>query len=220
MKRTRVSELLKSADFNREVTVMGWVRTKRDGKNVAFIAVNDGSVIHNIQAVVDVNNFDADLFKSISTGACVSVTGTLVQSQGKGQSSEIQAKKIEVFGTADDSFPLECVPVAKVYEIAHWLTGQPQVIDELRLVFWQKLTDSLQLDDETAKHGQIGNVTFLEFAPFVEASQLPFRLKRDHTKFEFYLHALLINGFEKPAALIFVNLEARPSKGVAFLLIN
>ena len=90
-----------------EVCVMGWVRTKRDGKNICFIAVNDGSVIHNIQAVVDVNNFDAELLKSISTGACVSITGTLVQSQGKGQSCEIQAKKIEVFGTADESFPLQ-----------------------------------------------------------------------------------------------------------------
>ena len=107
MKRTKVAELLKSTDFDREVTVMGWVRTKRDSRSITFIAVNDGSVIHNMQAVVDVNNFDAELLKTISTGACVSITGTLVQSQGKGQSSEIQAKNIEVFGTADDTFPLQ-----------------------------------------------------------------------------------------------------------------
>lgn len=107
MKRTKVVDLLKSTDFGNEVTVMGWVRTKRDSKTICFIAVNDGSVIHNIQAVVDVANFDAELLKSISTGACVSITGALVQSQGKGQSSEIQAKKIEVFGTADESFPLQ-----------------------------------------------------------------------------------------------------------------
>jgi len=107
MKRIKVADLLKSTDFGKEVTVMGWVRTKRDSKTICFVAVNDGSIIHNIQAVVDVNNFDAELLKSISTGACVSITGTLVQSQGKGQSSEIQAKKIEVFGTADESFPLQ-----------------------------------------------------------------------------------------------------------------
>lgn len=107
MKRTKVIDLLKSTSFGNEVTVMGWVRTKRDSKTICFIAVNDGSIIHNIQAVVDVANFDAELMKSISTGACVSITGILVQSQGKGQSSEIQAKKIEVFGTADESFPLQ-----------------------------------------------------------------------------------------------------------------
>ena len=114
MIRNKVVDLLKAstlpagqAGLGEEVCVMGWVRTKRDGKNICFIAVNDGSVIHNIQAVVDVNNFDAELLKSISTGACVSITGTLVQSQGKGQSCEIQAKKIEVFGTADESFPLQ-----------------------------------------------------------------------------------------------------------------
>ena len=107
MKRTKVIDLHKATDFGKEVTVMGWVRTKRDSKTICFIAVNDGSILHNIQAVVDVANFDAELLKSISTGACVSITGTLVQSQGKGQSSEIQAKKIEVFGTADESFPLQ-----------------------------------------------------------------------------------------------------------------
>lgn len=107
MKRTKVIDLLKSTSFGNEVTVMGWVRTKRDSKSICFIAVNDGSIIHNIQAVVDVADFDAELLKSITTGACISITGKLVQSQGKGQSSEIQAKKIEVFGTADESFPLQ-----------------------------------------------------------------------------------------------------------------
>ena len=98
MKRTKVVDLLRSTGFGHEVTVMGWVRTKRDSKTICFIAVNDGSIIHNIQAVVDVNNFEAELLRSVSTGACVAITGTLVQSQGKGQSCEIQAKKIEVFG--------------------------------------------------------------------------------------------------------------------------
>src|ERR1051326_5321431 len=104
MKRNKIVDLLKSTDFGKEVTVMGWVRTKRESKSIAFLAVNDGSIIHNIQAVVDINNEE---LKKISTGACVSITGTLVQSQGKGQSSEIQAKEIEVFGTADENFPLQ-----------------------------------------------------------------------------------------------------------------
>jgi asparaginyl-tRNA synthetase len=121
MKQTKVSELLKSTVFGGEVTVKGWVRTKRESKTIAFIAVNDGSIIHNIQAVVEVSKFDAELLKSISTGACVSITGTLVQSQGKGQSSEIQTKKIEVIGTADESYPLQKKGHTLEYlrEIAH-----------------------------------------------------------------------------------------------------
>lgn len=107
MKQTKIVSLLKTTTYGVEVCVMGWVRTKRDSKNICFIAVNDGSVIHNIQAVVDVNTFDAELLKTISTGACISVIGTLVQSQGKGQTCEIQVKKIEVFGIADESFPLQ-----------------------------------------------------------------------------------------------------------------
>ncbi|MEW6469198.1 MAG: asparagine--tRNA ligase [Bacteroidota bacterium] len=107
MKRTKVIDLLQSTEFDREVTVMGWVRTRRDSKSVCFIAVNDGSVIHNIQVVADVNNFDAETLKKVSTGSCIAVTGTLVRSQGKGQAAEVQAQKIEVFGTADESFPLQ-----------------------------------------------------------------------------------------------------------------
>lgn len=107
MERKKIVDLLKSITYGTEVCVMGWVRTKRDSKNICFIAVNDGSVIHNIQAVIDVNTFDAELLKTISTGACISIIGTLVQSQGKGQTCEIQAKKIEVFGIADESFPLQ-----------------------------------------------------------------------------------------------------------------
>ncbi len=121
MKQTKVSELLKSAKFGHEVTVKGWVRTKRESKSIAFIAVNDGSIIHNIQAVVEVSKFDAELLKSISTGACVAITGTLVQSQGKGQSSEIHTNKIEVIGTADESYPLQKKGHTLEYlrEIAH-----------------------------------------------------------------------------------------------------
>ncbi len=108
MKHTKVIELLASKDLNREVTVKGWVRTRRGNKNVNFIAVNDGSIIHNIQVVVEVANFDEELLKLITTGSCVGVKGTLVQSQGQGQATEIQATEIEVLGTADaETFPLQ-----------------------------------------------------------------------------------------------------------------
>ncbi len=108
MIRTKICDLLKSSDYQKEVNVKGWVRTKRGNKNVAFIAVNDGSTIHTIQAVADVAAFDEETLKLITTGACVSITGTLVQSQGQGQSVEIQANKIEVYGTADvETYPLQ-----------------------------------------------------------------------------------------------------------------
>ena len=104
---TRIVDLLKSTAYETEVTVKGWVRTKRGNKNVAFIALNDGSVIHNIQVVVDTINFKDDDLKNINTGACISVIGTLVKSQGQGQTVEIQAKKIETLGTADETYPLQ-----------------------------------------------------------------------------------------------------------------
>jgi asparaginyl-tRNA synthetase len=107
-KRIKVADLLKSQDFGKEVVVMGWVRTRRGNKNVAFIALNDGSVIHNIQVVAELQNFDEELIKQITTGSSLCVTGTLVQSLGQGQSVEIQAKDIIVFGTADpDTYPLQ-----------------------------------------------------------------------------------------------------------------
>ena len=106
--RTKIAELLQSTPAGSEVTAKGWVRTKRGNKNVAFIALNDGSIIHNIQIVVDVNKFDDELLKRITTGACIRVTGTLVESQGSGQRVEIQAGDIEVYGSADpDTYPLQ-----------------------------------------------------------------------------------------------------------------
>ena len=106
--RIKIAELLKSTPAGSEVTVKGWVRTKRGNKNVAFIALNDGSSIHNIQIVVDVANFDDALLKRITTGACLRVNGTLVESQGSGQRVEIQAKEIEIYGEADpNSYPLQ-----------------------------------------------------------------------------------------------------------------
>ena len=99
---------MKSTAFGTEVVVKGWVRTKRGNKNVAFIAVNDGSIIHNIQVVADVAKFDENLLKEITTGSCVKVAGTLVESLGSGQPVEIQASSIEIYGTADpETYPLQ-----------------------------------------------------------------------------------------------------------------
>jgi asparaginyl-tRNA synthetase len=108
MKRIKVNVLLQSEAYGTEVNVKGWVRTKRGNKNVAFIAINDGSTIHSIQVVLEVAKFDEDVLKLITTGACISVTGTLVASQGQGQSVEIQCSNIEIYGTADpELYPLQ-----------------------------------------------------------------------------------------------------------------
>ncbi len=107
IKRKMVAQLLKEAPGG-EVVAKGWVRTKRGNKNVAFIALNDGSSVNNIQVVCETNNFSEELLKDITTGACIAVKGTLVESLGKGQSVEIQAKEIEVYGKADpEVYPLQ-----------------------------------------------------------------------------------------------------------------
>lgn len=107
MQRTKIAEALKRTDYGAEINVRGWVRTRRGNKNVNFIALNDGSTIHNIQIVVDVPNFDAEQLKLITTGASISATGKLVESQGSGQNVEIQATHIEIYGTADETYPLQ-----------------------------------------------------------------------------------------------------------------
>ncbi|MBS5614728.1 MAG: asparagine--tRNA ligase, partial [Prevotella buccalis] len=107
MKRTKIVDVLKSTDFGKEVVVKGWVRTHRSSKAVDFIALNDGSTIKNIQIVVDPSKINADTLKSITTGACLCVTGTLVESQGKGQSVEIQCKDIEVYGLCGSDYPMQ-----------------------------------------------------------------------------------------------------------------
>ena len=100
--------MLKCEDFGTTVNVKGWVRTRRGSKQVSFIALNDGSTIQNVQVVVDIDKFGEDFLKPITTGACVSVNGTLVQSQGKGQQAEIQATEIEIYGAADSAtYPLQ-----------------------------------------------------------------------------------------------------------------
>ena len=110
-KRLEIAYLLKSnidEIINTTVNIKGWVRTKRGNKNVAFIAINDGSIVHNIQVVVDIANFDEDLLKKITTGACISVDGKLVQSMGQGQSVEIQAENIVLYGEASpEDYPLQ-----------------------------------------------------------------------------------------------------------------
>ncbi|MFZ4456752.1 MAG: asparagine--tRNA ligase [Bacteroidales bacterium] len=108
LKRTKIAEVLKREDFGALVNVKGWVRTRRGSKQVNFIALNDGSTINNVQIVVDVDLFGEEALKTISTGACISVNGELVESQGKGQRAEIQAKEIEILGEADaTTFPLQ-----------------------------------------------------------------------------------------------------------------
>ncbi len=105
MKRTKISEVLTTKKVGEEVVVKGWVRTFRSNR---FIAINDGSTLHNIQAVVDFENFDEALLKRVTTGASVSITEELVESQGKGQSVEIIVKSIDVLGDADpEKYPLQ-----------------------------------------------------------------------------------------------------------------
>ena len=107
IERKKVKELL-SQKPGQEVLAKGWVRTKRGNKNVAFIALNDGSTINNIQVVADVAKFDEDLLKRITTGACIAVRGNLVESLGSGQAVEIQASSIEIYGEADpNTYPLQ-----------------------------------------------------------------------------------------------------------------
>ncbi len=108
IKRTVIAEVLKSKNFGEEINVKGWVRTRRGNKNVSFVALNDGSTINNIQIVIDIAEFGEEYLKPITTGACINVNGILVESQGKGQSVEIQAKEIEIYGTADPvTYPLQ-----------------------------------------------------------------------------------------------------------------
>mgnify|MGYP003440164769 FL=1 len=105
MKRTRIKDLLQSTDFNKSFTVKGWVKTFRNNQ---FIAINDGSSIYNIQAVVDFNATDESLLKRVTTGASIAVTGRLVESLGKGQRVEIKVDQLEILGDSDaEKFPLQ-----------------------------------------------------------------------------------------------------------------
>ena len=107
IRRTKIVDLLQRKDYGSQVNVKGWVRTKRGSKAVNFIALNDGSTIKNVQIVADVEKFDPEMFKDITTGACISVTGEMVESIGSGQSVEIQAAEIEVLGTCPSDYPMQ-----------------------------------------------------------------------------------------------------------------
>jgi len=107
IRRTKIVDVLQSTDYNSTVNVKGWVRTRRGSKNVNFIALNDGSTIKNVQIVADADKFDEELIKKVTTGACLSVNGTLVESQGAGQSVEIQATEIELLGACGDDYPMQ-----------------------------------------------------------------------------------------------------------------
>jgi asparaginyl-tRNA synthetase len=106
--RTKIADALKMEGKGDNITVKGWVRTKRGNKNVAFIALNDGSTIHNIQVVADPARFGDEVMSLVTTGACLRVAGTLVESLGSGQPVEIQASEIEIYGVADPvDYPLQ-----------------------------------------------------------------------------------------------------------------
>ena len=105
LKRIKIKELLNSTAFGSEVNVKGWVRTFRNNQ---FIAINDGSTINNIQAVVDFNTTDEALLKRLTTGAAVSITGELIESLGKGQRVEVKVRTLEILGDSDaEKFPLQ-----------------------------------------------------------------------------------------------------------------
>jgi len=108
LKRTKIVDVLKSNTLDSQVCVKGWVRTIRGSKNVAFIALNDGSVIHNLQVVVDREKIDEQITNRINTGTSLSIVGSLVESQGSGQKVELIANQVDVLGAADpDLYPLQ-----------------------------------------------------------------------------------------------------------------
>ena len=112
MERTKIIDVLKSTAYGSEVCVKGWVRTHRSSKAVDFIALNDGSTIKNVQIVVDpeacpVCGVANATLKDVTTGACICAVGTLVESQGAGQTSEIQATSIEIYGLCGNDYPMQ-----------------------------------------------------------------------------------------------------------------
>lgn len=108
MKRLKIKEIIGGELIGTQVLVKGWVRTKRGSKNVNFIALNDGSTIHNLQVVADVEKFGEELLKDINTSAALAITGDLVASQGSGQAVELNATEIVIYGKADpDKYPIQ-----------------------------------------------------------------------------------------------------------------
>ncbi|MDB5274398.1 MAG: asparaginyl-tRNA synthetase [Chitinophagaceae bacterium] len=109
IQRNKVKDVLSGAvAVGSEVLLKGWVRTKRGNKHVAFIALNDGSIIHNIQIVADLQQFSDEQLKAVTTGACISAKGKLVDSPAQGQPVEVQLSSIEILGEADaETYPLQ-----------------------------------------------------------------------------------------------------------------
>ncbi len=107
IRRTKIVDLLQRTDYGASVNVKGWVRTKRGSKSVAFIALNDGSTIKNVQIVADAEKFAPELMKQITTGACLSVDGKMVESIGSGQNVEIQAENIDLLGACPSDYPMQ-----------------------------------------------------------------------------------------------------------------
>ena len=108
MKRTKITDLLKGEACGTDVDVCGWVRTRRGSKQVTFIALNDGTTIHNLQVVADIEKLGEENLKQVTTGSCIRVSGKLVPSQGQGQQVEVQADRIELLGAADpNAYPLQ-----------------------------------------------------------------------------------------------------------------
>ena len=105
MKRSKIKGLLATSPTGQTVKVEGWVRTFR---NSQFISINDGSTIQNLQAVVELNSLDEGTLKRITTGACISVTGDLIASLGKGQAVEVKVKEQQILGDCDaEAYPLQ-----------------------------------------------------------------------------------------------------------------
>ena len=107
IKRTKVVDVLQRTDFGAVVNVKGWVRTHRSSKSVDFIALNDGSTIKNVQIVVDPAKFDENMPKQITTGSCINVNGELVESQGAGQTVELQCRELEIYGLCGSDYPMQ-----------------------------------------------------------------------------------------------------------------
>jgi asparaginyl-tRNA synthetase len=103
-----IQHVLKTAQPGTDVTIKGWVRTKRESKNAVFIALNDGSTINTIQAVAEAGQLPDETLKLITTGACLAITGTLVESQGAGQAIEVKLATVHIYGPADpEKYPLQ-----------------------------------------------------------------------------------------------------------------
>ncbi|MDZ7777191.1 MAG: asparagine--tRNA ligase [Bacteroidales bacterium] len=130
MKRTKIVNLIKAdaALLGKEFLVKGWVRTKRASKNIAFINVNDGSVIHNLQVVAEVSKIDNSVLHKITTGASVAVQGILTESKGKGQQYELEAASVELLGAADpEKYPIQ---PEKAFAGISARGGSPEVQDQ------------------------------------------------------------------------------------------